>query len=1499
MKNVFRAFRTLIVVILVVPAALPVLLYILLSLPPVQHKVTSIAERELTSLLGTPVHIGSTDFSPFNRVVLSDVSVTDSLGSPMLVIGHLGAGISYSETIWNRRPVITFAEIIDLDLRLERDSVGAPLNIDPVIARFRKKDSKGPSAFDLQVNMVVIRRSSVSYDLLSAPAPDSGRFCKDHIRLTDIRADLRAPRISDGLIEAEIKRMGADERSGLTLSNLSAAVKIDSAEAHIDNLSVEMPRSAIRFDNISIPSPLARGFDPRTISTAVTTLPDAHIAVADIAPLVPALRSLDGVIDLDIDISGSLAALNIRRFEASFREARTALIFNGTVNGLGESHERLEADLQRLSLRLDCPMALDFIPKLSESAARLADRLAPLRSLGQIDLLGRLSATPTSADFNGSLLTDCGDLDLDADISRASKDSPLVIYGDLSTSSFSPAGLLPALTGLSDVSLHAHADLSIVSGKNLTGTAGLTVESLEWRGRRYADIAAEAQFVPGHMEFSASSPAPGLDFKITGEHDLGRHDPATVLFAVVRDLDLGTFSTDPSLASADVAGEIDLSVRGTNPDNITGWLRADNLSLRRKDSPVRNIGDLMLEAACDSTGGRTITLTSAPVDARLEGNFTFKGLAAQGRELVAAVIPSVLPVRSDTPRGLEARLSVDIKADSTLTRLFSLPVDIIHPATLRASTDGTTAFMLLDIPYLKQKNKLIEDSRLTLNLSRSSGIVVLDASTNVPTKNGMMALSLLTTGQRDSLDTKVTWKIDRASDFHGDIHATTLFSRTDDGKLDTRIGILPTDLVFNDSAWHVTPAVIDVQPGLITVSDFGASRRGQTLSINGTASADTLSRVTVDLDHIDLDYVFETLAISDAVMFGGCATGKLYGQGLLSGSPMLYTPRLHVDSISYNNCVMGDADITSYLDNADKSIRINADITGAEGNLSKISGFIRPATEELVFDFDADKAPVGFLLPFMNAFTSQISGTVTGEARLAGTFKDLDITGKIFAEKVKMKLDFTNTVYEVTDSVTLSPGLITFSDVSLADRYGSTAKLSGRVTHNYFHDPTFRFEIEDASNLMVYDVGEHDTDMPWYGRIYGRGSALVTGVPGRIDIGVKMTTMPKSTFTFVLSDAEESIDYDFITFRDRDAARKDSIAALDPTPLIVRELRKKVETPEGPPSQYVMDFNVDITPQATLNLIMDPVGGDKIVAHGSGHLNMAYDSQGELEMRGEYVLNSGYYTFTLQDIIIKDFTIREGSSIKFSGDPYAAQLDIVAAYTTTANLSDLDESFLDDPELNRTNVRVNALMKVTGDMRNPDIAFGLEFPTLTSDIDRKVRSIISTEEMMGQQIIYLLALNRFYTPDYVSATHGNELVSVASSTLSSRLSSMLGQLTDKLVVAPAIRSDRGDFSDVEFDLALSSALLDNRLLLNGNFGYRDKTLNSNSFIGDFDVRYLLNRQGTIQLKAYNRYNDQNYYLKSALTTQGVGIVFKRDFDNIFSFLRPLKKKLEEKKDSVR
>lgn len=1501
MRHIFRVLRALLVTVIVVPLILPVIVYVALSFDGVKRHVAQKAQTELTRLLGTPVSIGRVDFAPFNRILLGDVSVADSLGRPILTVGHLGAGVSYTETLIHRRPVVTYAELIDVSLALSRDSAGAPLNIEPIIARFKKSDGNSPSSFDLSVNMVVIRRSSLTYDQLDTPRPEEGRFDPTHIAVTGIRADLSAPRISDSLFHININRMGASERSGLTLTQLAAEFSISRHDAKISNLTFRMPQSRITLDDFTIPSPMSESFSERlkAHTWGIATLSDSHIALADLAPLLPAGMSTEPIIDIELEADGPTDRVTLHRLNLIDRVSGAFVSAHGSVTGLSRRADSLMIDLPRLSVDFSAPMVLQTLGSVNSRLAALSGQIASLSALGHVNLLTSVTATHSSIDANGTLSTDCGEIDIDAGIIRHGDARSIDIDGHIKLMDFNPSALHPSLQQLTELSAAINGEVTIGADKRLSGSAKMEIPNATWKGERFHDIVAEAVADNNSTEFNAESHSPKLDFTISGRYDSAPLLPATELFAHIRNIDLGLFLAKGRFSQCNIRGGIDAAASGLKPDDISGWTNITDLTLEMAGQEEYNAGDINIELShADSL--RTINITNRALDISLAGDYTFASLGQSLHHIAAQLFPALTPPLTATSSSdsliTTARLSINLHADTIISRIFKLPVDIIHPGSLRAATDGRSLSLNLDLPYLRQKDKLIEGTSLNLNASTSTGNTTLTARTIMPTKNGPMTIDLLTRGLTDSLDTKIKWKIDREHEYSGNLSAGTVFKRKEDGSTLTNVDFRNTQLIFNDTVWQVRPSVISISPNLITVRDFGGYRQGQSLSINGTASPDSLSRVVVDLDHIDLDYVFETLAISDAVVFGGTATGRFYGDGLLSSSPVLYTPQLHVDALSYNHCVMGDADIVSWWDNNTKQVTIKADVNGHEGAKSVIDGYIRPMTEELVFDFTADRAPVGFMLPFMIAFTSEISGLVSGNAHLYGTFKDLDIKGKIFVEDMNMRLDFTNTTYSVTDSVTLNPGHISFSDVTLTDKYGNTAMLSGEVRHKYFHDPTFLFNISDARNMLVYDVGENDTPDPWYGRIFGRGGATVRGIPGRIDIGVDMISEPGSTFTFIISDAEESVDYDFITFHDRDKARKDSIAALDPTPLIVRQLRAKAGANiAGPPSRYVMDLNVDIRPDATLNLVMDPIGGDKIMAHGSGALNMRYDSQGELEMRGDYTLNNGFYRFTLQDIVVKDFTIRDGSSIRFSGDPYSAQLDIIAAHSTTANLTDLDQSFQSDPELNRTNVKVNAIMKVKGDMRSPEIGYDLEFPSLNSDIDRKVKSIVSTDEMMGQQIIYLLALNRFYTPEYMSATRGNDLVSVASSTLSSRLGSMLGAISDDWNIAPAIRSSKGDFSDVEVDLALSSQLLDNRLLLNGNFGYRDKSLNNNSFIGDFDIRYLLNRAGTIQLKAYNRYNDQNYYLKSALTTQGIGIVFKRDFDNIFSFLRPVRRWLRQKK----
>jgi hypothetical protein len=313
---------------------------------------------------------------------------------------------------------------------------------------------------------------------------------------------------------------------------------------------------------------------------------------------------------------------------------------------------------------------------------------------------------------------------------------------------------------------------------------------------------------------------------------------------------------------------------------------------------------------------------------------------------------------------------------------------------------------------------------------------------------------------------------------------------------------------------------------------------------------------------------------------------------------------------------------------------------------------------------------------------------------------------------------------------------------------------------------------------------------------------------------------------------------------------------------------------------------------------MDPIGGDKLRGTGSGAIQFTWGSKKDPMLRGTYLINKGSYNFTFQKIMERKFAIQEGSSVQFNGDPFQANLDITAIYKVTANLNDLDRSLAEFS--GQSNVPVNCHLILTGPLRRPNVQFDVQLPAADPEIQRQVKSLMSTEDMMNRQIVYLLLMSKFYTPHYaVTDQTTSDFAAIASATLSSQLSKILSKIDDRWQIGTNIRTSDTELSDTEVELLLSSRLLNDRLLFNGNFGYRDSSVTPDAFIGDIDIEVLLNRLGTWRLKAYNHYNEKYYYVKNAVQTQGLGIVYKKDFDNLHElFVRPQWIKKPAKQDTV-
>ena len=310
-----------------------------------------------------------------------------------------------------------------------------------------------------------------------------------------------------------------------------------------------------------------------------------------------------------------------------------------------------------------------------------------------------------------------------------------------------------------------------------------------------------------------------------------------------------------------------------------------------------------------------------------------------------------------------------------------------------------------------------------------------------------------------------------------------------------------------------------------------------------------------------------------------------------------------------------------------------------------------------------------------------------------------------------------------------------------------------------------------------------------------------------------------------------------------------------------------------------LDVNVAMTPDATMKIIMDPVAGDYISGKGTGNIRTEFYNKGDVKMFGSYQINQGVYKFSLQEVIRKDFVIKNGSTITFNGAPLDANLDIQASYTVnSASLNDLipeeSSSIIQQP-----NVKVNCIMNLSGILVRPTIKLGIELPNERDEVQTLVRNYISTEEQMNMQILYLLGIGKFYTEDARNNQNSNVMSSVLSSTLSGQLNNALSQVfeTNNWNIGTNLSTGDKGWTDMEVEGILSGQLLNNRLLINGNFGYRDNPMANTNFVGDFEAEWLINRSGDIRLKAYNETNDR-YYTKTNLTTQGVGIMYKKDFN---------------------
>jgi hypothetical protein len=614
---------------------------------------------------------------------------------------------------------------------------------------------------------------------------------------------------------------------------------------------------------------------------------------------------------------------------------------------------------------------------------------------------------------------------------------------------------------------------------------------------------------------------------------------------------------------------------------------------------------------------------------------------------------------------------------------------------------------------------------------------------------------------------------------------------------------------------------------------------------------------------------------------------------------------IHIKELNINEFLIGDITGKNEWDTTQHKFNINLFIDRTDERILDLVGDYTPSKKESPLDITANlkNANLKIAEPFIDDILSQIEGTISGEFKIVGQLASPQINGEGEVSKAQIMINYLRTMYQFTGHIGLTPSSIYFKDIELTDAFRNKGKLNATISHTSYSnmainlDATFR-------NFQVLNTTVKDNSL-FYGQAYASGDVNFSGPLSNLRITSNART-EKNTRIYIPISGVSSVDRkDFITFV--------NFTDTTFTNKVVKAASKKIDL-----TGLTFDLNLDVTPDAYCEIIIDLKAGDIIRGRGNGELKLQIDTKGDFNMFGPVEFTEGWYNFTLYDIINKEFEIQKGSRITWFGDPYQAVLDINASYNQLASLlplvSENDPEMLKAPGLRRK-YPVQVMLFLDGPMLTPEITFDIIAKDLPQNVNTATRPINLDleftafrnrldEQELKRQVFSLIILRRFSSPE--SFDTSGSVVSSLSELLSNQLSYWMSQVDENLEIDVDVASmDQESFNT--FQLRFAYTFLNGRLRVSGDGTFNNTSQNvanqpnPSTVAGDWTVDYMLTADGKLRVKMYSRTN-YNPILSSVndmtTITTGFSLIYTQTFNEIRDLFRSSRERKKSEPEPV-
>jgi hypothetical protein len=1446
--------------------------------PSFQQLAGRIAANYLSGQFRSGVFLEKLRISDFFYIELHGLQVNDLHNNKMIGINDLRVKI---KRLSLKKHLIEF-DRINLDsaaLFMEKypgDSVG---NFDYFLQGF-KSDTVVTS--DTLVTWSYFCKELTADNLtfgyrLGQPDSLSSGIDYNNLLFSKIFLNLKDIAIIGDSLSASIKHISCTEKSGIELVDLSGEARVSSSGIRVKNALINTGKSRLDLDLDFIYKNYDEVSDFLDSVRINSVIRSSLVTLSDVGYFVPEMFKMEDPVMISGLVEGPISDFAARDLMITLGDFTE---FNGDVSMKGLP------DIDSTDIKLDIRKLITTPEDISAFNLPLENpniKLPPpVDQLGLTTIVGTYEGYFNDFKTDLDINTDAGNLKITGSLSRKGQDRQLLLDGNIKGADIQ-LGRLTGSDDLGTVSMELEVDGEGSKLDNMAVNLDGWLQDLEFRNHCYEKIIIGGQLLARSFNGKLVILDSLLDLGFNGLVDFNGDEP---LFDFTLDLEKAHFY-ELNLADRskdmDLKGQFKCNFRGISPDSFLGKISVDNLQYVENSVPYQ-LHHLDLTRIRYPDRPDSIMIRSDYVDADIGGHFTLKELVNQFKSFILGTKGDSSGIENTSANDQYVAFKLNLKNTGPVTDLFLPFLDMPHGALINGQFDsdknslelnGTTDEISISGIRFKKVgfSGKTQSGEFDLNVGINQIAFKEDAEGNGPNLDNF---NLNIASGNDTIKYAIKW--DNKLSAEPNKGAIDGFIRLNSLK-GLEAGIFDGEANLNGNLWKVQGKnLFTLDSSTIAIRNFNIAKGNENFILDGKLThqaGDTLSLYFKNWSLANFNPFLQSIPIE----LSGITNGRfgIYRNGRVTN----IFAGINISDFSFNKVFFGNAEFKTHWLDDEQAVAVDMNIfsKGSSDELYKIlgvNGFYYPFDKKRNFDFDivTQNLNISVLEPLLESFSSHIEGFASGKLTLHGTNAKPVLLGKLKLQRASMMVDYLNVVYSFSNEVEFTENMIKFNELTVFDPNSNTAILTGGIKHNYFKDMTLDLTIK-PDHFMAMDLNRYQNEL-FYGKAFATGTVRLSGPFSDIAIDVDAKTEKGTKVSIPLNYSVDVSQNNFIIF----THNADTIPVHNDNEVQIVGVSLNVD--------------MNITNDADIEIFL-PGNIGNIRAKGNGNLRMGVDPNGYLTLSGSYVIHTGQFVFSLEQLVSRRFDILEGSKISWTGDIYNADVSIIARYRLRTTLEGLGISMI-DPEAATQKVVVYTDIRMSGNLFNPDLEFGISFPNMQEQTKQAVYAVLDTNDkgLMNQQAISLLVLGSFSS----TGTGGTNPVNPAA-IVSSTLSNMLSQISNDFNVG--INYVPGDQVTAEqLEVALSTQLLDDRLTIDGNIDMSAANASSqktSSIVGDINVEYKLTPDGRFRVKAFNRSNDLTLFNDYAPYTQGVGIFYRKEFNNLQElFTRSVKPRNKKAKD---